>query len=69
MYAIKEIIIQDEKIKEIILKLQGKAKNIIYGDYSSLESEGAIHLKAKNIEIQCAKSLLMVSLMPYIPRR
>jgi len=37
-YRIKPIKFQDVKIKEMILKLQEKARNVIYGNFSSFRS-------------------------------
>ena len=51
----KPIKFQDVDIEGMILKLQEKAKKILYGNFSSFGDESVTHLRAKNYEIQFLK--------------
>ena len=63
----KPIKIQDVTIEEMLLKLQEKAKNILYSNFSTFGDE-SVHLKAMNDEIQC-KGLVTLSRLRNGPQR
>lgn len=61
----KPIRIQDAEIKEMILELQERVKNIIYENSSLFGSKNVTHLKVKHDRIQSSiNDLVIFSLLP-----